>query len=594
MSQHIPKRLSLHIHKTINGMQIIQRSFLTLFCLFFFFFGSALKAQDRQAATQILSTRGEFCFSFGFDSKSQLSAIGKHISIDKIVGNKAFAYANAKGFDYFLSLNIPWTLEKSPAEKATGIKMSDFNTKEVAVWDAYPTYAAYKTMMLQFQTSYPNFCKIDTILNATPGGKQILVAKITKNVNTPADKPQFLYTSSMHGDETTGYILMLRLIDYLLTNYGTNARVTNLLDNVEIWINPLANPDGTYNGSNTSVANAKRYNSNNVDLNRNYPDPVGGAHSDGEVWQPETEAFMAFAAAHHFVMSANFHGGIELANYVWDSKYDLNADNNWWLDVSKEYADTCKKASANNGYFTGTGDGIYPGVTNGAGWYLVYGGRQDYMNYWHHCREFTLEISDEKLLTASQLPAHWDYNYLSLLNYMQQSLYGFRGIVTDSVTSQPIRAKITVVGHDMDSTEVYSALPVGNYHRPIKAGTWTLKFEAPGYCPQTISNVAISDKQTIRFDVKMVACPTSIDSYTNNQPLEIYPNPTTGNLNIRSEGNPIQSILVYDLSGKLLFSKQGLDEDQLSMDLSSFSNGIYRVNILTKSGLSVRKIVISQ
>jgi len=50
-----------------------------------------------------------------------------------------------------------------------------------------------------------------------------------------------MYTSSMHGDELTGYVLMLRLIDSLLSTYGTNPRVTNLVNNFEIWINPLAN-----------------------------------------------------------------------------------------------------------------------------------------------------------------------------------------------------------------------------------------------------------------------------------------------------------------------------------------------------------------
>ncbi len=51
-----------------------------------------------------------------------------------------------------------------------------------------------------------------------------------------------MYSATMHGDETTGYILMLRLIDYLLSNYGADPQVTNILDNMEVWIYPLANP----------------------------------------------------------------------------------------------------------------------------------------------------------------------------------------------------------------------------------------------------------------------------------------------------------------------------------------------------------------
>ena len=74
----------------------------------------------------------------------------------------------------------------------------------------------------------------------------------------------------MHGDELAGYILSLRLIDYILNGYNNNTRLTELVNKIDIWINPLANPDGAYYGGNQDVWSAIRYNSNWVDLNRNY------------------------------------------------------------------------------------------------------------------------------------------------------------------------------------------------------------------------------------------------------------------------------------------------------------------------------------
>ena len=76
----------------------------------------------------------------------------------------------------------------------------------------------------------------------------------------------------MHGDETAGFILMLRLADYLLKNYNSDTRVKTLSDNLEIWINPLANPDGTYRDGNFIISPV-RNNANGYDLNRNFPDP---------------------------------------------------------------------------------------------------------------------------------------------------------------------------------------------------------------------------------------------------------------------------------------------------------------------------------
>jgi murein tripeptide amidase MpaA len=46
------------------------------------------------------------------------------------------------------------------------------------------------------------------------------------------------------------------------------------VNSAELWINPNANPDGTYYGGNSTVASARRYNNNGYDLNRNFPIPM--------------------------------------------------------------------------------------------------------------------------------------------------------------------------------------------------------------------------------------------------------------------------------------------------------------------------------
>jgi predicted deacylase len=167
-------------------------------------------------------------------------------------------------------------------------------TRESFDWDYYPTYDAYVAMMYQFATDYPDICQVFSI-GTTVEGRDLLFAKISDNVDQNEQEPQFMYTGTMHGDETTGYVLLLRLIDYLTSNYGTDAEVTDMVDGMEIWINPLANPDGTFHGGNNTVWGAQRYNGNNIDLNRNYKDAQYGDHPDGNAWQPETVAFMTLA-----------------------------------------------------------------------------------------------------------------------------------------------------------------------------------------------------------------------------------------------------------------------------------------------------------
>ena len=123
----------------------------------------------------------------------------------------------------------------------------------------------------------------------------------------------------MHGDEVVGYYMMLRLIDYILNNATTDAEVMNILQNVDLWICPLENPDGTYYSADDRISSSysRRYNWNNVDLNRNYPF-VPGIGGSANV-QPESQAIINWVADKHFVMSVNFHGGAELTNYPWDT-----------------------------------------------------------------------------------------------------------------------------------------------------------------------------------------------------------------------------------------------------------------------------------
>lgn len=443
------------------------------------------------------TNQGLYHFSFKPEKINSLENISKIISIDNYSGGIVEAYASPAEWEKFQALGIDYEIIP-PSTKNKVINMAT-TVDEMVSWDRYPTYEVYVQMMEQFADDYPNLCQLEEI-GTLNSGRKLLALKISDNVSLDNEpEPELFYTSSMHGDELTGAILMLRLTDYLLSNYNNAAypQVTTLVNNAEIWINPLANPDGSYYGGNSTVASSRRYNANSVDINRNFPDPQDGEHPDGNAWQEETILMMEFAENHHFALSANFHGGIEVVNYPWDTWSKLTADDDWWQYVSREYADLAQ-ANSPAGYMTA----LTNGITNGYTWYEVAGGRQDYMNYIHHCREVTIELSDVKLISSDELPAHWDYNKEALLTYLSQGLNGVRGVVTDG-QGNPLNAKVTIANHDMDNSWVTTDPRAGDYARYLKAGIYDITFSAEGFVDYVAENVEVVDGQTTTLDVAM-------------------------------------------------------------------------------------------
>ncbi len=434
------------------------------------------KNVENKAAMEYLQRRGEVYFKFEISKKEELAFITRTISIAKVSGYTIYAYANRIEFERFLLLGYDYVVLQ-PHGESIAVPTANKSSIENYAFVTYPTYDMYVSLMNSFASNYPDLCQIINI-GTSVNGRAILFARLTSGISVGHDRPKVLFSSTMHGDETAGYVILLRLINHILSGYASDTRLTNMLDAAEIWINPLANPDGTYFGGNGTVWAATRYNANNVDLNRNFPDPVAGDHPDGFSWQPETQAFMNFASLHKFVLGANFHGGEEVVSYPWDDRAAPHADANWWVYISRKYADEVHK---NSPIYSGYMRAFNNGITNGYAWYGVYGGRQDYMNFYHHCRELTIELSLDWIVPELLLETLWNYNRSSLLGFIENVYFGLRGKIYDGETSAPMVAEVFIPSHDNSQSQVYSGAPYGSYYRPLYQGVYGINVNASGF-----------------------------------------------------------------------------------------------------------------
>ena len=519
----------------------------------------------------LMAARGEYFFSLQIDRPEQTAQLTRLCSIDKLEGNSLICYANEEQYQQLLAKGYRPTLLTPPSMQEV-YAMWDGTNRETYDWDAYPTYEAYQDMMKRYAEDHSERC---TYLDwgTLASGRKLMFCRI--NNGEPDGKPKFLYTSTMHGDELTGMMLMLRLIDELCTS--DDPRILSLIDQLDIFISPCTNPDGTYHGGNNTVYGARRNNANDADLNRNYPDFDNGPHPDGKEYQPETVWMMELAEQYPFTMAANYHGGSEVMNYPWDTYQPLHPDDDWWRLVCHEYADQ-----------THEHDTVYMsiydnGIVNGYVWYPIYGSRQDYMNYYAQCREVTIECSIPYTPNPSTMPMYWTYNHESMLRYLEQCLYGIHGSVTDSITSEPLKADVTILTHDHHGSAVSSHLPAGDYHRPIKSGTYEVTYSCEGYNPKTLM-LTVDDRETLVQNVQLVPVGYGVDKPMANV-FWVYPNPTDRVLVIETQN--IASLQgdtyrICNMMGQVLRQGQITNERQ-QIDVSNLPKGMYFISAGGKS-----------
>jgi carboxypeptidase D len=361
---------------------------------------------------------------------------------------------------------------------------------------SYHNYTSLTTKLQNVANQYPAITRLVSA-GTSVQGRELWWLKLTDNPDVHEDEPGFKYIATMHGDEPVGTELCLDLIDYLTQNYGSNSRVNNIVDNIELWIMPMMNPDGN--------ALSQRYNSSGVDLNRDFPDQYQDPIDSAAGRAIETQRLMNWQYQHTTALSANLHTGALVVNYPYDSTasgasvYNATPDDEIFRDVSLDYSED--NAPMYNGPFP-------QGITNGADWYNVFGGMQDWNYIWQGDAQVTIEQSSSKWPAASQLPTLWNNNRESMLSYLERSLTGVRGIVTDASTGAPVRATLNVIGRER---RFFSDPAVGDYHRILPAGTHQIRVEAVGYEPQTFSVTIANARATAeRRNLQLVGLPPTL------------------------------------------------------------------------------------
>lgn len=271
-----------------------------------------------------------------FVSPEELKVVGKRSALDR-------AESNGWSFDVLIE-----DLESYYASQMSG--RGDFGD--------YYTFAEAIDQMNFLHTTYPTVTTEPESIGVSLEGNILWAMKLSDNPGIDEAEPEVLFTGVHHAREPIGCTLCLDFLELLASTYGSDPLSSFLIDNREIWIIPVVNPDGyLYNEAESpSGGGMWRKNRRNngdgsfgVDLNRNYPyqwgydnsgssptpssDTYRGPSAGSEL---ETQAIMEFCENHEFTCAQNWHSYGNYLLYPWGYIDSFTPDNDAFVRLAGE------------------------------------------------------------------------------------------------------------------------------------------------------------------------------------------------------------------------------------------------------------------
>ncbi len=351
---------------------------------------------------------------------------------------------HAGQLDELRALGIPMEILEEDVEAYLG-----------AMAGQYYTFSQAGSMLEGFAADYPSIAMLDTI-GETYQDNPIFLLKISDNVEVDESdvEEEVLFIGLHHAREWPSLNVALFIADSLLTGYGSEPEIDEIIDNQEVFIIPCMNADGyIYSHDQGHDWRKNRhyfpeFNSWGVDLNRNW----GGANNGnrigqwgsvqgsisnnpdqetycgpGPVSELETQAIRDFALLHDFIFMVTYHTYGELVLWPWGYTYSNAPDYSILQSVGNQMAN--RIGGQYGGHYTPQqSSDLYPTTGDATdhfyGWNLYVGGTNTFA--------YTVEIGASFQPSPSYLDdivrENWDAAF-----YVMSVADSIRALVTPMV-----------------------------------------------------------------------------------------------------------------------------------------------------------------
>ncbi|WBB56092.1 M14 family zinc carboxypeptidase [Verrucosispora sp. WMMD573] len=220
-------------------------------------------------------------------------------------------------------------------------------------------------------------------------GRDLVAVKISDNVATDENEPEILFNAQQHAREHLTVEMAIYLLNLFTDNYGSDSRITSLVNGREIWVVPSVNPDGSEydiaTGSYRSWRKNRQPNSGSsyvgTDLNRNWSYNFGccggsSGSTSSDTYRgpsafsaPETQALRNFVnsrvvgGVQQIKANIDFHTYSELVLWPYGYTYNNTAPG-MSADQYNTFATIGQQMAATNGFTPQQSSDLY--ITDGS------------------------------------------------------------------------------------------------------------------------------------------------------------------------------------------------------------------------------------
>lgn len=307
--------------------------------------------------------------------------------------------------------------ERAAAARPAGDPFDDFFLD----YHPYDGVGGIVWYMNELVTRYPALASVVNI-GSTLEGRTIWALRIS--ANAPGTRPGVVYFGCEHAREWIASTIPTFFATHLLANYGVDAEITDLVDNVEFYLIPVYNVDGyVYTWTTNRLWRKNRRNNGNgtfgVDINRNWGEGWGGQGSSSsgssETYrgpspfsEPETQVLRDF-----FLANPNIRAQLDIHSYsqliLWPYGYTpaLPPDQATYFNIGSAMKSQIFNVHGRNYAAGPVYTAIYPASGVSVDWTYA---QRDILSFSYECRDtgaFGFELPPDQIIPNNEelLPA---------------------------------------------------------------------------------------------------------------------------------------------------------------------------------------------